>query len=578
MSTIRPGLLGYDDDAGLLGYEDDAPLEGWAAVSLPGEIDPVGGALGGPVAERVYTISGTFYADWDTQDSDGEAGAYAIASLPIAGLSWDFGGDAPTAPPYELRVSSRSFATLVDDPDLPSVYWDGRVNDPGSISRSLPLVPVGTSAVEASIGSAVIDNTDGAFDTVLDANTAVSQPIEIKGGRLGEWLETFATLFVGRVVGIGMTETDLTIDLQDSAVYAQNLYPTTVWTGTGGAGGDAELDGVVKPVVIGKVWNMSPVLMDANDLIFAVNDGATTAISGVFDGGVALSFDDNYSNYTTLQAASVAPGEYATALGSGLIKLGSSPVYAITAHVEGNSAAGSTVKAIATYLAEQMETAVGLVIDLDTFEDLPEWDAGWVWNDTFSFSDALSRFVGDGGYYWGADTNGMVRAIKLDPPGTDPVVSYNVADILELRRETLPAGFEGVHHRRIVQYRKNWTVQSDSELASAAVERAGRQREWKQATATVSTASRNAIDPEVLETSLADAADAAELATHLLDLHGHPRRMFSLEAHIMGGLPPLGSTVRVTYPRFGLAGGDYFRVVAVDLRLATSTIHLLLWG
>jgi hypothetical protein len=427
----------------------------------------------------------------------------------------------------------------------------------------------------------VLDNTDGAFDVALDEYSAVSQSIDIKVGKIGIWLVDFVTVFRARIISVGITETEATLELQDPVAYTQNLFPTTVYTGAGGIGGDTELSGVTRPVVLGRVWNMSPVLINAVSLIYQTHDGEIGAVTGVFDGGVALAFDADYASYAALAAATIDPGDYGTCLAEGLIRVGDTPVYALTAHVDGHADAGITVKSIATWLAGQLETELALDVDTDSFDALPDWNAGWLWTDVFSFAEAVSRFVGDGGYHWGADVSGTVRVLRLDPPDPNAAVShsYDVADIMALERAPLPAGFEGMHHRRIVRYRRNWTVQSDSELAATAVHRAVRQREWKTAIETVASASRNAIDPPVLETSLADAADAEDLAEYLLDLHGTPRRMFALETRVFGEtIPALGDQVRVTYPRFGLREGEVRRVVSLDLRLAGSAEHLLLWG
>lgn len=148
---------------------------------------------------------------------------------------------------------------------------------------------------------------------------------------------------------------------------------------------------------------------------------------------------------------------------------------------------------------------------------------------------------------------------------------------MEIERVALPDGFDGVHHRRIVRYAKNWTVQQ-GQLATTAVNKALRQREWKTAMATRSTGSRNAIDPPVLDTSLGSKAGASALAERFLDLHGTYRRMYAIDMKIFGTPPKLGSTIHVTHPRFGLASGDIFRVVDMDLRLSESAARLLVWG
>jgi hypothetical protein len=585
-----PPLLGFVDDAPLLGWLDDAPLGGYLDETpeipdpIPGDVDAVSGLLGGPVGERVYTISATLYPDWTNQVLGSGIIAPAIANHPIAGfpIGATFGGGAG---PLVIRVSSRDFVTLPTDPDIPSRWWDGRVIDPGSLGSRLPLVPVGEAAIETTVGSVVIDNTDAAFDLVLDQHTAVSQSVDISVGRVEGnsaigYFADFATILRARITNIGLSESQATLDLQDPVAYAQNLYPTSVYGGLGGETGDADIEGIMKPVVLGKVWNMSPVLINAVALVYQVHDGPVAAISNVFDGGVALSFDSNQASYAALAAVSLSAGEYATCLALGMLRVQSTPAFALTAHVDGNAAAGSTTRSIATWLVGQLDDQVGLPFDAASFAAIPEWDAGWMWSEPFTFAEAISRFVGDAACHWGSGSLGIIRALKLEEPDAlDVAQTYRLEDILGLERVPLPDGYGGVHHRRIVRYKRNWTVQADADLAAAASGRGYRQREWKAASATVATVSRNAIDPPILETSLEDVAAAQWLVGEMLDLHGVDRQMLSLHTKIFGAaLPELGSTVRVFYPRFGLAGGGFFRIVAIDFDLAESDVNLLLWG
>lgn len=577
LSDLDDGQLLHDENDLVLLYDrNDPPL----LPPIPGLIDPVGGPIGGPVAERVYLIdSPALSIGGGSTEEEVESLWLAIGNHPIMGQMFRVTGENPILlQPFDFRLASVDFVSRRDDPTEPSRYWDGRVIDPGSISLTMPLVPVGAGVVEASIGQIVIDNSDGAFDTILDNNLAVSQPIEVKLGRQGAFVADFVTVIVARITAIAMDESRLILSLRDPATYAQNLYPTSVYGGGGGADGDAGLAGTVRPVVIGKVWNMSPQLVNAALLIYQAHDGAIAAVTGCYDGGAGLTFAANYATYAALAAATVAAGSYATCLAEGLIRVGSSPVFAITAHIDGLAAAGTSIRSIATWIAGRLEAELDLDADLPAFALLPLSTAGWIWREPFAWADAMSRFVGDAGWYWGADTTGPITTRRLNAPVSAEVVAhYGEADILSIERVAPTEGYDGVHHRRIVRHGRNWTVQSGS-LAATAVDPARRQSEWRQSFQTRSPGSRNAIDPPVLDTSLATDVAASNLADHLLVLHGTYRRQFRIGIRIHSALPRLGTTVRVTYPRFGLAGGEIFRVLDVSFDLANGNASLLLWG
>lgn len=382
----RPGVaeaLIFDEDDGeyIFDEHDGEYIFDENDTVLPiieGALDPVGGALGGPSASRVYLIDTPALSLGASESVPADAAWRAIANHPIAGDMLPIPAVGPGLTPVDFRLASTDFVSRHDDTVEPSQYWDGRVIDPGSISLSLPLVTVGDAAISANLGQIVIDNTDAALDTILDNNLAISQTIEIKGGVKGADLGTFVTLCVARITGIGMNRSQLTIDVSDPATYAQNLYPTTVYAGTGGMSGTEEMEGTVKPVVIGRVWNMAPVLIDPVLLVYQVHDGEIAAVSGVFDGGVPLTFSADYGSYGALIGATIAPGGYATCLSGGLIRVGGSPIFAITAHVDGHAAAGVSIRSISTWLAGIIENDLEIDVDISSFQALPVHLAGWI--------------------------------------------------------------------------------------------------------------------------------------------------------------------------------------------------------
>ena len=443
---------------------------------------------------------------------------------------------------------------------------------------TLPLVPVDRAKAEIRLGQIRIANTDGLFDTILDTRTVISLPIEIKAGKQGIFVEDFLTICVARITSIGMTLDELTLDISDPATYAQNLFPVTYYGGTGGADGVEELDGIMKPVVIGTVWNVEPTLVDPVRLIYQIHDGTMISVSGVFDGGVALTFDANHISYATLEAASVPAGKYATCLNAGMIKIGSTPVFAVTAHAEGHSLAGNDTRSISTWLMERLDTILNLDVDMASFAALPEWPAGWVWWEPFTFKEAIDRFVGDAGYHWAGDVSGPITAQRLEPPEDGPFVwALDEADIIDIERAQAPDGFGGPHKGRVIQFHRNWTIQTGA-LAATAVNKPFRNREWRTVRQTVAVEGSNAIDPPVLTTSLADRDNAATLSDRLLDLHGVPRRFFYVDTKVMFSLPALGSAGTLTHPRLGLGSGAVFRIIAATIDLSESSIRLLVWG
>jgi len=540
---------------------------------------------GSAVDRRVYLVESVLTTDTDPSPETRPAPVQRFSFNATGAFAWaarDFAapGTSPL-PPFEFRFANDTWISRPDDPDHPNAHWAGRVINPGSMSRGAKLTPVDASAVEISSGTIVIDNTDGRFDTVLDQYYAVSQTIYVRYGKHGWDWRDFVTLWTMRITGVGLSEKELTLEVTDPVAYAQNAFPASYYNGFGGIDGDAGLANTQRPVVLGRLWNYSPIRIDAVNLVYQIHDGPILAVTGCFDGGVALTFFADYTTYAALIAAAIPAGGYATAKNLGILRVKSTPVFTVTVHCDGDATAGITTRSIAAFIAAKLETVLGIDVDLVDFNTLPARTAGWAWTSgQFTYQQILNRFVGDCGYIWGTVGIDVLAVGLLEPPDLEGEVArtFTSEDILSLERLTLPGGYESTHKRQVVQYQRNWTVQDLQNLAVTAVDPGFRQQEWKFTSASIAQVLKNTIDPPVIQTSLATEADATALAGYLVGLHGVPRKMYSLETAIFGGLPPLGSQVMLVYPRFGLDGGRPYRVIEISQDFGEGKQTFLLWG
>jgi len=106
--------------------------------------------------------------------------------------------------------------------------------------------------------------------------------------------------------------------------------------------GDPELQGASKPRLFGKVFNITPVLLRSDNLVYGCNwkyDGTRATVlefTEVRDGGAPLTLDitnapgGNYTATTLMDLYQPAAGHYVTCLSEGTFKLGSSPIYGLT--------------------------------------------------------------------------------------------------------------------------------------------------------------------------------------------------------------------------------------------------------
>ncbi len=141
--------------------------------------------------------------------------------------------------------------------------------------------------------------------------------------------QPFATL-----VANGTINSTMVFQLRDPRVaLAAPLQPSKYGgTNAGGQGvdGEADIRGLVKPILYGVVSNIPPVRVNASQLIYQVAD-RPAAILCVRDGGLALPAGVARETLATLQSNSPAPGSYDTYSGpeGTFFKLGTTPVFQI---------------------------------------------------------------------------------------------------------------------------------------------------------------------------------------------------------------------------------------------------------
>lgn len=163
----------------------------------------------------------------------------------------------------------------------------------------------------------------------------------------------------------------LNIIVDDYSYLFDSPLQTEVFTGAGGLAGDPELEGVLKPTLLGERLQIEPVIVESSTLTYQVHTGSIDALSNLEQGGNAITFVADVNDITT----STPPANtYITSLKEGYIKLGTEPVGVLTCDVQGhNSSAYGYVSDVAGLLKLLATTHAGM---LDPSElDIPAFDA-----------------------------------------------------------------------------------------------------------------------------------------------------------------------------------------------------------
>lgn len=443
-------------------------------------------------------------------------------------------------------ASNTGYVTAGDDATAPNRAYPDWLKGVPEIREELPDGLFGRSSVGWS--EAILGNPQGVRDAWL-TEAWDGRPVRLLVGAQRWPLSQFVPVFVGVATGLQADgQGDLRLQMADHRESLNRPVMDSLLT-TGPAAN------APRPITFGSVFNIEPPNIDVPLHRYQVHDGTVTSIPDVRVGGLTVSYTANTVN--------------------GRFDLGVSPSGRVTADVVGHlSSAAQMLQEIALYAGfNSCDTAA-----LNAFATAAPQALGLYIGERRNALDVLDDIAASVGAWWGVNGLGQLTA-AVAGIGT-PVQTLAPDDVeqygLELVEVRLPVW------RVRVGYRRNWAVQTDGLFA--AVPQDLRQRyglEYDVAVAS-NAALRSthplAGDPDLAGTLLVTPAAAAAEAARRLALFGVPRRIYRLRASRRAWPLRAGQTVRLQYPRFGLAAGADFLITRVSRRLDSRMTELTLWG
>lgn len=472
-----------------------------------------------------------------------------------------------------------------------------------SPSQKIDVGRSGLVRSTADAGDLVIANQPADVFTAGDYDAAVTYAWQDRTASL-YWVE--GTAWSGKtLVAQGLLEQPvadgktLRFPIKDPRAVLDAPLQTTKFAGSNvapdGVEGGEDLKGRPKPIVYGAVSNVTPILVNAQKLIYQVADKAVT-IACVRDGGVPLTAGTSRATTASLQANTPPVGgyDYYSGADGTLFRLGSLPVYGVQCDADEGATAGDRThaqiwKRIRT---ERCGNAAG---DIDsasvTSTDSADGnEVGFYFADGETRRDALDRVLASlVGYEvlnlssdWvigrlaapsGSAAINLVQALGVDiQASTDrPMISID-----RTRPGWQPNG--SPPYRVNGRWGRNHTVMRLSDFAGAAAQRLKEKfaTEWRVETATdtaiwnPSAGTGNFPNaPELTfdfgyqpgadnRTCPHAATRTSELLTLFSALKGSYVVKFLPEATDVI-LP--GTVVQATHARFGMSGGPKFTVL-----------------
>lgn len=377
--------------------------------------------------------------------------------------------DAPSTWIYVASTHGRS-TTSGDTPA--STYIPGALGSVPSFDLSIfdGIEPVLNP--RASFGNVVLRDPTGDLDyltgVVLDGGV-----LEIMRGTPGALVSSFSTVATMMTAGLLYDIDTKTIRLHNLARILETApLHDSVYDGSGGADGDAQLAGVVRPYAIGKVFNATPKLVDSTKLIYQISDSPIWTIGAVKEGGNALSFGTSRANYAALDASAPAAGAYDVSYNEGFLRLGSSPTLPITVDLTGDTTP-TTPYLLRGNIAKQIVTRAGTALTsgqvnssaLSTLNTDKAVDCGFFWDKPITKAAALSEVMEGCLGYWFVNLSGELVLGYLSAPGSSPVASYAYGS--QTGAPTHNEVVQPVRWKTALGYQRNFTVMDVSQLAGA---------------------------------------------------------------------------------------------------------------
>jgi len=360
------------------------------------------------------------------------------------------------------------------------------------------------------------------------------------------------------------------------------LQPT-LYQGTGGTEGGADLKGKPKPVTLGQVFNVAPVFLGN------VNLGAGSLptyqshwreIAGhdaIRIRGVAQ---------TIITSGTPTVGQARDYPAQGLFQLGASPDGDVTADLRGD-AVPIYVNTLPTILRRMLESLGGAYGSAE-FEstawafaevDLPGIVGFYQGAASISALSAIEDMLAGSGAILAGGRAG--RLILADPLATDtPQFDVSAAIILECEPLPLPASLRPLPRAVAVRWDRNHAPLSNIAGAVSAADRQRLSQEGSFARAeSASITSQVAQQRDIsFRASYALEADALARANKWRAvLEAGPRMVRVVTDRYLGQIE-IGQIGRVTYPAFGLQNGFIGVVVGWRENLSARRVEITLWG
>lgn len=473
-------------------------------------------------------------------------------------------------------------------------YYDGRIQQAANVSRNCFSDGHTFGRTRIGHGDMVLANSDGGLDYMLDYSFA-GRRITIRLGT--EYPDTrglvaYTPILVGTMEQVELSWNRVVVRVRDRQQDLANPLQAIRYTGGGVTleGNDADLKGKAKPLVFGKVFNVSPPQVDTNRRIYQLHTGeAISSLNAVYDNGALLTAGAAYASQADLLATAPAANQYRfwnDATAGAFFRLGSDPSGTVTADATGSGTitVGQLFNKI--LLKAGIASADIVAADITALDAAVSYQTGvFAGHDrditTLELLDELCASVGA---YYGCDVYGKFRIDRIVLPTGASVGTIKTNQIVSIERISSRDRGSGIPAWKVkLGYQRNYTRQDSTGSTATASRKAyivEKYRREEAADASVKTA--NLLSPELeFNTVLVNKADAVAEASRLLTIYKTRRDMYEVTVRVDASLAAfldLGRIITIEVNRFGMNNGKKFLIIGIRTNMQGYQFDLTLWG
>lgn len=469
-------------------------------------------------------------------------------------------------------ASTTGYTTKPSD-SLPNTHFESRIEVPLHFERSIVAAAGFGGQASVGFGTLEVSNTDGFYDDIVNDGATDGRRILIKIGSDDLRYDQFGVIFDGTSAGIESTESTMRVLLRDLNYLLDRPIQNTVYGGTGGLDGNADIKGNPKPLCFGRCLNITPVLVNPTGLVYQVHNGPIQAISAVYDRGALLT----------------AGSGYTTDLTAGTITLTTAPAGTITADVQGAKSSGVYLSSTASIIDYILKTHTIVTPDRIDAASISKCasdssaEVGIYITEKVTAAEVIGALMNGIGGWWGFNRNGKVQIAVFKAPTGTPRIEIIEDDILDIERVTLPSGIYPPPWRYRVGYQRNWTVQGTDLAGSVSSTRraflAEGYRVGQAQDEVITLKHPMSREPDIIPAYYANQSDADAEAERLLNLYGRAARgMYRVRVKTYPFQLDVGDVVALRYPRWNLRNGLPLVVVGVEDDATANDITITVFG